>query len=504
LGVSAKLADSGGDDLGDSGDTGYEADQRAITARFKSPMADDVAYLSLLEVSERIRRRELTSETVTSALLERIERFDGGLHSFQMVLADPAMKQARTADREIASGQWRGPLHGVPIAIKDLLSTKGLATTAGMEILDDFVPTEDATAVARLKRAGAVLIGKLHMTEGATLDHHPNRPRPVNPWSAAHWTGASSSGSGIAPAAGFCYGALGTDSAGSIRMPAAANNLTGVKPTWGRVSRHGLLPICESFDHIGPMARSAGDTAAILAAIAGADPADPTALTEPVPDYLASLGQGVGDLVIGIDWRYATEGMATEIVAAVRNAAEVFAFLGARVREIDFPSTEVVNTEIAPILTAEALVAHAAHFPAKADRYGRRMREMLEAAGRFDPQMVARGYQARDRFSGALRTTFLDVDLILVPGLGCILPTWDELGAMASDLGSLGRTVMRYTTPFNVAGVPTISLPGGFTQAGLPVGIQLVGWRLAEPMLLRAGHAFQQVSDFHTLRAPLD
>jgi amidase len=467
-------------------------------------MTSDIHYLGLLEVSEAIRHRALTSEAVTRALLDRIARLDGGLHSILMLLADQALDQARAADREIASGLWRGPLHGVPIGIKDLLFTKDLPTTAGMEILKDFRPSEDSTVVARLKRAGAVLIAKLHMTEGATLDHHPSLPRPVNPWSAAHWTGVSSSGSGVASAAGFCYGAIGSDTAGSIRMPSAANNLTGVKPTWGRVSRHGIHHLSESLDHLGPMARSAGDAAAILQAIAGVDPADPTSLSAPVPDYLAQLGHGVSDLVIGVDWRFATEGMPAEVTAAVQGAAAVFADLGARVREIEFPSTEAVATTIMPVLMVEVAVAHAAHFPEKADRYGPRLRGMLEAAARFDGLTTARAYQARDRFTGALRTAFRDVDLVLVPGLGCIVPTWEEMEALGSDMPRMSRSLMRYTTPFNLAGVPTISLPGGFTAGGLPVGVQLVGWRLAEPALLRAGYAFQQATDFHTRRPPLN
>jgi amidase len=466
-------------------------------------MTSDVHYLGLLEVSEAIRRRELSAERVTRSLLERIDRLEGGLNSIMMLLADSALAQARAADAEIASGLWRGPLHGVPIGIKDLLWTKDLPTTAGMEIHKDFRPGEDATVVRRLKRAGAVLIAKLHMTEGATLEHHPSLPRPVNPWSAPHWTGVSSSGSGVAPAAGFCYGALGTDTGGSIRMPSAANNLTGIKPTWGRVSRHGLMHLSESLDHIGPMARSAADAAAILQAIAGADADDPTALAEPVPDYLSLLGQGASDLVIGVDWGFATGEMPDEIVQAVRGAAEVFTSLGARVREIDFPSTETVGTEIMPVMMAEVAAAHAEHFPAKADRYGPRLRAMLGAAGGIDALTVVRGYQARDRFNGRLRAVFREVDLILTPGLGQIVPTWDDIEAMGDDIGAMSRTLMRFTTPFNVAGVPTISLPGGFTAQGLPVGVQLVGWKLAEPALIRAGCAFQRATAFHTRRPPL-
>ena len=467
-------------------------------------MSEELHYLGLLEVSERIRRRELSSEAVTQALLARIDRYEGRLHSILMLLAETALLQARQADAEIASGFWRGPLHGVPVAIKDLLWTADLPTTAGMEIMTSFRPTTDATVVKRLKAAGAVLIAKLNMSEGATFAHHPAFPRPVNPWSAPHWTGVSSSGSGVAPAAGFCYGALGTDTGGSIRMPSAANNLTGIKPTWGRVSRHGLMHLAESLDHIGPMARSTADAAAILQVIAGADADDPTALAEPVPDYLAELNGGISGLVVGLDRAFAGDDMPEPIVAAVENAAAVLTALGARVRPIEFPRKDREGAEIMPLVLAELRAAHAERFPAQADRYGPRLHAMLSAAQGVDALSVVRAYQARDRFAGRLREVFGDVDLILTPGLGQILPTWDEIEACGDDYASLSRTLLRFTLPFNVAGAPTISLPGGFTRDGLPIGVQLVGWRLAEPLLVRAGCAFQRATDFHTRRPPLD
>lgn len=466
-------------------------------------MTTELHYLGLLEVSERIRRGELTSEAVTGAAFERIERFEGRFNSILLLLADSALAAARRADAEIAAGFWRGPLHGVPIGIKDLLWMKGGPTTGGMEILKDFKPSVDATVVRRLKGAGAVIIAKLHTTEGATLEHHPSLRRPVNPWSAPHWTGVSSSGSGVAPAVGFCYGAIGTDTAGSIRFPSSANNLTGIKPTWGRVSRHGLIPLAESFDHVGPMARSAADAAAILHAIAGPDPDDPTARPEPVPDYLAEQGRSVSDLVIGVDWDFATGGMPPEIDAAVRDAANVFADLGAQVRPIRFPMSDAAEaTAIGMQVQAEVNAAHAKHFPEEADRYGPWLRNMLENA-RIDAAAVVRGSQARDRFIGRLRAAFREVDLILTPGLGAILPTWEEMEAHSDDIAALGPTLMRFASPYNAAGVPTISLPGGFTPDGLPIGIQLAGWRLAEPLLIRAGCAFQRATDFHVRRPPL-
>ena len=370
-------------------------------------------------------------------------------------------QQARQADAEIAAGKWRGPLHGVPIGIKDLLWTKGLPTTAGMDLLRDFRPVEDATVVERLKLAGAIPIAKLHTTEGAFFDHHPAFARPVNPWSAAHWTGISSSGSGVATAAGFCFAAIGTDTGGSIRMPSAANSLTGIKPTWGRVSRHGLFPLAESLDHVGPMARSAADAAAVLQAIAGADPRDPTALPDPVPDYLGEMNEGVAGLRLGIDWNFAASGIADEIVASLEAALRVLEGQGLQVREVKFPWQE----EAAPmaLFAAEVGAAHAPWFPELAERYGPGLRHMLAQAALVRGIDVAAGYAARERFRGRMRALFNEVDLLLTPGLGGLLPRWDEMAALQDDFGAFSHTIGRFTTPFNMSGSPTISLPGGFT-----------------------------------------
>src|ERR1700682_2289333 len=261
----------------------------------------DLHYCELVEIGQRIQKRELSPVEATQAQLDRIARLDGQLKSYAYVMASSALEQAHAAEREIGSGKVRGPLHGVPIAVKDLCWTKDAPTAAGMRIYRDNRPTQDATVVARLKEAGAVILGKLQLTEGAYADHHPDIDPPRNPWDATLWPGASSSGSGVATAAGLCYGSLGSDTGGSIRFPSAANSVTGVKPTWGRVSRHGIFPLAESLDHIGPMARSAADAAAVLGIIAGTDANDPTSLLAPVPDYLAEIGGGLRGVRIGID-----------------------------------------------------------------------------------------------------------------------------------------------------------------------------------------------------------
>jgi amidase len=464
----------------------------------------DLHYLSLLEVSGRIRRGELTSLAVTEALLARIERHDPALNAVLMTLTDQALEAAEQADREIAAGFWRGHLHGVPLGIKDLHWTRGLPTTGGMEVLREFRPDEDATVVRRLKRGGAVILAKLHMTEAAMLDHHPAFARPANPWSRDHWTGVSSSGSGVATAAGFCYGATGTDTGGSIRMPSAANNLTGIKPTWGRVSRHGLIHLAESLDHIGPMARSALDAAAILQVLAGRDPRDPTALDAPVPDYLTQCGLDISGLTIGIDRAYATGGIDDEIGATIDKALTVFADLGAQVREVRVPWTDDDVAAASAFFVAEAAAAHAETFPRLADRYGPRTRARFESYPLHDGVMVARGYQARDRLKGMMRSVMHEADLLLLPGLGALLPTWDEIDTLFDDLEGTRKVLLRFNSPFNLTGVPTISFPGGFSKRGLPIGLQLAGRELAEPMLIRAASAFQSVTDYHTRHPAMD
>ena len=262
-------------------------------------MSTPLHYASLDEVARRLRARQISSVELTRALLDRIGRIDPRLKSFATLTPERALADAEARDAETAAGGSRGALHGVPIAVKDLCNTAGVPTASGMMIHRDNVPTEDATVVARLKAKGAVILGKLQMTEGAFGAHHPSIAAPLNPWNAAYWTGSSSSGSGAATAAGLCYVSLGSDTGGSIRFPSTMNGLSGLKPTWGRVSRAGVFPLAESLDHIGPMCRSALDCAIVLGAIAGEDERDPTAVPLAVPDYAATIGSGVAGKRIG-------------------------------------------------------------------------------------------------------------------------------------------------------------------------------------------------------------
>jgi amidase len=458
--------------------------------------SNDLHYLELLEVGRLIQSRELSSVEVTKAQFARIDKVDGALKSYVRTMNDSALAEAARADAEIARGELRGPLQGVPVGVKDLCWTQGVPTAAGMTLYKDFVPTEDGTVVRKLREAGAVILGKLQLTESAYADHHPSVSPPVNPWNAAHWPGVSSSGSGVATAAGLCYGSLGTDTGGSIRFPSAANGLTGLKPTWGRVSRYGAFELAATLDHIGPMTRSAADAGAMLGAIAGADAKDPTASLLPVPDYLADTAKGLAGLRVGIDTRWSTEGVDAPTRAVFDAAVAVVKSLGAEVREVSFPDPVQIIEDWFPLCGIEAAVVHEETYPSRKDMYG------PAVAGLVDLGLAQRGvdYQKivlrRHDFSGKVRAMFQDIDLLLIPATGIASPTMERMAQMGVD-AELMAAMLRYTCPFDMTGSPTITLPGGFTPAGMPVAFQFVSRHFDEALLVRAGAAFQQATDWH-------
>jgi amidase len=462
-------------------------------------MSNDFHYLGLVDVAERIKAGALSPVALTESMLQRIEKLDGGLKSYATVTADLARKQAREAEAEIKRGAWRGPLHGVPIAVKDLCYTRGIPTAAGMAIHKDFRPDHDATVVTRLADAGAVLLGKLQLTEGAFADHHPSIPPPVNPWHKDHWSGASSSGSGVATAAGLCFASLGSDTGGSIRFPSAANGVTGLKPTWGRVSRYGVFALAESLDHIGPMTRSAADAAAVLSVIAGADPNDPTAVPAPVPNYLAGLPRGIRGVRIAVDRAFNTTGVDKDMVKVVDDAIAVLTDLGADIREARFPSPDQIVKDWLPLCAVETAVAHEATFPKHADQYGPALRGIIESGRALSGLDLTKILIARAAFRGEVEAFFQDVDLLVIPAQYAASPTTATMATLGEDPKAL-EMLLRFTSPFDVTGSPTITLPGGFTAKRLPVAFQLVSRPLEEDLLLRAGHAFQLATDWHKRR----
>lgn len=461
----------------------------------------DLAYMSLLEVASLLEKRELSPVELTHHLLKRIERSDTHLHSYRTVLADRALAQARRAEEEIARGGYRGILHGVPIAVKDLVYTAGIPTLCGSTLMEDRLPGYDATVVRRLEAAGAVLLGKLHMTEFALRWHHPVWPAPANPWGADRWSGVSSSGSGVATAAGLCYGSLGTDTGGSIRFPAACNGVVGLKPTYGRVSRYGVFPLAKSLDNIGPLARRVGDAAALLGIIAGHDPDDPTSSHWSVPDYVSLLGQDVRGLRIGVDERFMRDGVHPEVSDAVLQAVKHLTELGLQPIEVVVPPIEpklMIDTW-STLCAGDAADAHRATWPARADEYGP-FRQWLEFADTQTAADYAAAHATRLEYAGKIAGLFEEIDLLACPAMPFAAP---PIGDDALPLPDANVVRPRFTYPFNFSNSPTLTLPCGFTSDDLPIALQLVGAHFSEATLLRAGHAFEQSTEWHRRVPPL-
>ncbi len=458
-------------------------------------------YQTISEVAARLKARELSPVELTTVILERIEALDGNLKSYATVMADSALTSARVAEQEIATGNYRGGLHGVPIAVKDLCFTTGVATMGGARVLRDFVPDFDGTVVRKLNAAGAVILGKLNLTEGAMAGYNPEFDIPVNPWGADRWSGASSSGSGVATAAGLCYGSLGSDTGGSIRFPSAACGTVGIKPTWGRVSRFGVLALAESLDHIGPMTRSASDAGAMLQVIAGHDINDPTSLTAPVPNMLAGLNQGVRGVRIGVDERYIGDGVDSELAAAVLEGARLLESMGARLMPVRMPDTDPLSRAWGVLCSAEAAAAHRDTYPSRADEYGPWFRGWLELGSRHSATDYAVACYTRLACNGTLAGIFDGVDVLVCPSM-TTPPERVTQEALYGPMDEEEWTWGRFTIPFDFSGAPTISLPCGLNSEGLPLSIQFVGRHLTEPTLVQVGHAYEQATQ-HRLQPAL-
>lgn len=464
-------------------------------------MPADLHYLSLDEAARRLKARKISSVELTRSLLDRIDKVDPGLRSYATVTADRALADAARLDEETGAGTSRGPLHGVPIAVKDLCNTEGVPTAAGMVIHRDNIPSRDATVVARLKQAGAVILGKLQMTEGAYGAHHPAIPAPLNPWNPAYWTGSSSSGSGAATAAGLCFASLGSDTGGSIRFPSTMNGLSGLKPTWGRVSRAGVFPLAESLDHIGPMARSALDAAIVLGVIAGADPDDPTSVGLPVPVYAASVDQGVRGRRIGLPSNL--QGLDEDSGRALAGAVAALQKAGAMIVDVKLPDGfDQGARDWVPLCGAEAALAHDATYPSRASEYGPVLSGLLDQGRRLSAVELARMQLRRATLTGELHRLLGSVDLLLMPVMARAVWSTEALLAAGRDPEAVaGR--LRYTAPFDLSGHPTLTLPGGMSADGVPVGFQIVARGFGEGAILAAGHAYQRETDWHIRRPPL-
>ena len=461
---------------------------------------EDLHYLSIDEVARRLKARKLSSVEATQGILDRIAKYDPKLKAYATLTPDRALADAALLDAETAAGKSRGALHGVPIAVKDLCNTAGIATAAGMAIHRNNVPSKDATVVARLRAAGAVILGKLQMTEGAFGAHHPSVPAPLNPYNEAYWTGSSSSGSGSATASGLCFASLGSDTGGSIRFPSAMNGLTGLKPTWGRVSRAGVFPLADSLDHIGPMCRSAIDAAHMLGVIAGADDDDPTASPMAVSDYAAAIGAGIAGKHIGVPKN--VHGLDKDTERTFAAAAEVLKKAGATLVDVMLPADfDQGARDWLPLCAAETALAHEATYPARASEYGPVLAGLIEIGRGLSAVELARLEARRAALTGGLNKLLASVDLLLMPVMPEATPTIAGMAAAGRDPEKVA-TRLRYTAPFDMSGHPTLTLPGG-TAKGVPVGFQIVGRAFDEAGILAAGHAYQKATVWHFKRPSL-
>lgn len=393
---------------------------------------EELHYWSIGQLGVELRAGKVSSVEVTRHLLKRIDDFDGRLHAYVTVTAQAALDQAQSADADLRRGLDRGPLHGVPVALKDCIFTADAPTTLGSPVLAQYMPLRDATVTTRLREAGAVILGKLALAEGIYAEHASWRAPPVNPWDRSLWSGASSSGSGVATAAGLCFAALGTDTGGSIRMPSALNAVTGLKPTWGRVSVDGVFPCCPNRDHVGPMARSAQDAAIVLAAIAGEDARDAMSLVDPVDDYVgAAQPAKAAGLTLGVDWSVLSDEVAPELAAALTAAVGQLEKLGLRVREVRYPSADAY-LDRQPIETPAGLaMGHEPFFERHAGEYGPLLRGAIERGRMSNGVDLLRVDLERRRFAGALTALLAEVDVLMLPAFMASPPTLQDIASHA-------------------------------------------------------------------------
>ena len=471
--------------------------------------SNELPFLSATELAELIRTRGVSPVEATEAYLSRIEQVDPSLNAYITVTANRARAEARQAEAEIATGHYRGPLHGVPVAVKDQFCTEGVLTTGGSSILGEYVPDYDATVMARLKEAGAVLLGKLNMSEFAMGDafHHPYG-RPRNPWDLSRNPGTSSSGSGAATAAFLCATSLGEDTAGSIRGPAAFCGLVGIRPTWGLVSRYGMLASTWSMDAAGPISRTVRDCAISLQAIAGYDPNDSYTRDAPVPNYLEGLEAGIQGLRVGVlSDRVNADGVEPDVRDAVTAAVAQLGELGAEAEEVSIPLMAESAAISTTLIYVDATAVHRQGLEDHPEKYDHNNRVRL-LTGALIP---AQAHQKASRLRHIIRQHILDalerVDILILPTSSVQATPFPTEAGMAKNgkedfLNMLGgrRT---YTTPSNLAGVPGLSINCGFTSDGLPVGLQMVGRPYGEPTLFRAAYAYEQATDWHTRRPPV-
>ena len=460
-------------------------------------MSDAIAYATIRELGARYRKRELSPVEVTRALLARIEKLDPALHAFVTLTPDRALADARAAEDALRRGDER-PLLGIPVGHKDIYLTKGIRTTGGSALFADWVPDSDSTVGRRWQDAGTVLLGKLITHEFAFgLQFPGHRFQPArNPWNLEHIPGGSSSGSGAALAAGLLHGATGSDTGGSIRGPAAFCGITGLKPTYGRVSRAGVMTLSWTLDHTGPMARTVEDCAYLLQAIAGHDAADPASSTRPVDDYVGALDGNVRGLRIGVPRNYFFEDADTDNVRAFEDALGTLRKLGADVRDLQIPAFNLSRSFML-IMLSEAFAYHEQDLRLHPELYGEMLRERLLTGALVTGPEYVQAQRVRMQICADVAEVMKTVDVLATPTTPKTAPTFKT---MYDPELAFPRTNM---PPFNLTGQPTLALPCGLSASGLTLSLQLSGRAFEEATVLRLGHAYQRATDWHTRRPPV-
>lgn len=459
-------------------------------------------HLTIHEAGPLLKSGQLSPVELTRAFLDRIEQLDDTLQAFITLLPEPAMAAARTAEADILRGDYKGPLHGIPIALKDLYDTRGIRTTASSRVMADRVPVEDATTTARLAAAGTILLGKLAMHEFALGGPDPTCGFPLarNPWHLDHIPGGSSSGSGAAVSAGLCMGSLGSCTGGSIRGPAAYCSMVGLKATYGRVSRYGVVPLSWTLDHCGPMTWTVEDAALMLQAIAGYDPNDPTSSQAPVPDYSAALRNDINGLTIGVPRHFFFADdprIDRDTLDRVETALQALENLGARVQEVTIPTLDYAGAAQPVIMLSEAFAYHEQNLRHAPQQFGDMVRARFRIGGLFTAADYVQAQRVRNVLKRECAAVLQQVDVLVSPTMSAPAPAFTGIDAMT--------TARRpsFTGPYNLTGMPAISVPCGFTTADLPVGLQIAGKPFDEPTVLRVAYTYQQHARWFEQRPPV-
>ena len=460
--------------------------------------------LTASQLAGLIAGKELSPVEVTGAYLERIDKINPKLNAFITVCAEEAMQAAREAEQAVVNGDSLGPLHGLPLAVKDQFETKGILTTAGARILADYVPDHDATVITRARDTGAILIGKLNMTQFAAGGGDPYPfGEARNPWNPEHTPGLSSSGSGIAIAASLAAITLGEDTGGSIRMPASVNGIVGLRPTWGRVSRYGMLPFCWSMDTAGPMTRTVEDAALVMNAIAGYDHNDPQTSRLPVPDYSASLTGDLSGVRIGVLKEFLQEGAVhQDVLSAVTAAATRLEELGASVEEVSLPAVTDISIVAAAISESDGAFVHRDWLRTRPDEYGQNTRRRLIAGSLIPAQIVHKATRIRTLFREEWQGILERFDAVISPAMANPPGKIEHVHGIDSREEAERRFGHRNSATFPAAflGIPALSVPCGFSSDGMPIGLQIMTDRFQDGLALRIGHAYQESTEWHTMR----